>query len=119
MTPLRPVGESSVHPRASELFPPRGENGMVTEKTCSHCGEAKDVSDFARNSRTRDGRSSWCRECVNETKREARRRKAAENLLAEAARLEREAEAVSELRAWSLRATAGALRREAARKAAR
>ena len=32
-------------------------------KTCRHCGVPKTVLDFARNAKTRNGLSSWCREC--------------------------------------------------------
>lgn len=33
------------------------------KKTCTRCGEVKDVYGFAPNAKRVDGRSSWCREC--------------------------------------------------------
>jgi hypothetical protein len=37
--------------------------GEPVEKRCSRCGETKPVGAFYRNSKTRDGRQSWCTEC--------------------------------------------------------
>lgn len=34
-------------------------------KTCTKCGESKPLSEFNKNSRTRDGLRSWCRACVS------------------------------------------------------
>ncbi|MDP8905435.1 MAG: hypothetical protein M3N29_09005 [Chloroflexota bacterium] len=44
-------------------------------KTCRRCGQQKSVLDFAYNARTRDGFSSWCRDCHNERTREWRAQK--------------------------------------------
>ena len=33
--------------------------------TCTACKNAKSPDAFPRNNRTRNGRSSWCRECHN------------------------------------------------------
>lgn len=35
----------------------------MLEKTCRHCGKAKDVGLFPSNPRLRDGIDSWCRAC--------------------------------------------------------
>lgn len=43
---------------------------VVAEKTCTRCGELKSLSDFYRNRRASDGRTSWCKACVLETTRE-------------------------------------------------
>lgn len=37
------------------------ENG---KKTCSKCGEEKNISEFPRDSKSRDGLHSWCKQCV-------------------------------------------------------
>ena len=38
-------------------------------KTCTKCGETKPLGGFHRNRSSADGRVSWCRECVAESKR--------------------------------------------------
>lgn len=46
---------------------------LVEVKFCPHCKQHKPVEDFAlrrKGGRTRQG---WCRDCINETKKEARR----------------------------------------------
>ena len=37
-------------------------------KTCTKCTREKDLDDFAKNARRRDGRSSWCKKCDSERK---------------------------------------------------
>jgi hypothetical protein len=49
-----------------------------TVKTCRKCGETKQVAEFRRNPRCRDGLSSWCSGCHVEATRRYRRRKDAE-----------------------------------------
>jgi hypothetical protein len=44
-------------------------------KICRHCGKRKKSGEFRRNSRMKDGLSSWCSDCH----REATRRWRAEN----------------------------------------
>lgn len=34
-----------------------------TTKTCSRCGNAKELNDFGKNKNTKDGLSYWCRQC--------------------------------------------------------
>jgi hypothetical protein len=41
-------------------------------KTCRKCGEEKPFNEFPRNTRVRDGLSSWCRACHREASRVAR-----------------------------------------------
>ena len=36
---------------------------MPKTKTCTKCGARKPISKFAKNRTTKDGLSSWCREC--------------------------------------------------------
>jgi hypothetical protein len=43
-------------------------------KRCSECGKTGPLDAFPPNSRTRNGLSSWCRECHNEAVREWRER---------------------------------------------
>jgi hypothetical protein len=43
-------------------------------KTCRKCSEAKPHGDFPANSKMRDERSSWCRECHREATRRTRER---------------------------------------------
>lgn len=33
-------------------------------KTCTKCGVEKPLDDYHNNKRTRDGKGSWCKECV-------------------------------------------------------
>jgi len=40
-------------------------------KTCSHCTRELPVSAFARRKRGGEARQAWCRDCINETRREA------------------------------------------------
>ena len=35
-------------------------------KTCSHCKESKDESEFNKSRLTKDGFSRWCKRCKNE-----------------------------------------------------
>ena len=34
-------------------------------KRCAHCGQEKPVTEFYKDSHTRDGLQSWCKECSN------------------------------------------------------
>ena len=34
-------------------------------KHCAHCGQEKPVTEFYRDSHTKDGLQSWCKECSN------------------------------------------------------
>jgi hypothetical protein len=43
-------------------------------KTCRHCHRRQPLADFPRNGHTRDGLSSWCRECHVEATRTWRTR---------------------------------------------
>jgi hypothetical protein len=43
-------------------------------KRCSRCGKTGFLDAFPANSKTRDGRSPWCRECHNAAVREWRER---------------------------------------------
>ena len=43
-------------------------------KRCRHCGQQKPASEFRRNSRCRDGLSSWCSECHRQAVRDWRLR---------------------------------------------
>jgi hypothetical protein len=45
----------------------------MAEKRCSKCGETKPLAEFPPDRRARDGRSSLCRACQNEVKRQYRR----------------------------------------------
>lgn len=40
-------------------------------KTCSHCTRDLPLSAFARRRRDGETRQAWCRDCINETRREA------------------------------------------------
>ena len=42
-------------------------------KACSKCGQRKSLSCFYKNSKSKDGRSSWCKDCANARSREYRR----------------------------------------------
>lgn len=35
-------------------------------KLCGKCNTTKDISDFPKSSKTKDGVQSWCRLCMNE-----------------------------------------------------
>jgi hypothetical protein len=70
---------------------------------------------FPRNARTRDGLSSWCASCHATAQRGYRRKRRVEALLAEAAELERRADAADGWQARSWRSTADAVRRRAER----
>ena len=39
-------------------------NRKLPMKTCTKCKETKDLSDFNKNSATKDGRFAWCRSCA-------------------------------------------------------
>ena len=41
----------------------KDENGNVTHKVCSKCGELKDINEFHAHKRTSDGHRSKCKEC--------------------------------------------------------
>lgn len=34
-------------------------------KTCAHCGQEKPVTEFYKDSHTKDGLQSWCKKCSN------------------------------------------------------
>lgn len=34
------------------------------QKVCSHCGVSKPLSEFHKNSKTKDGHQSWCKSCT-------------------------------------------------------
>ena len=40
-------------------------------KTCSHCTRDLSLSAFARRRRGAETRQAWCRDCINQTRREA------------------------------------------------
>ena len=42
-----------------------------TTKRCSHCTRDMPLSAFARRRRDGETRQAWCRDCINETRREA------------------------------------------------
>lgn len=51
----------------------------MTTKVCRRCGKNKLTSQFAKHARSKDGLQQWCKQCVNERKKEIRRaRKVAE-----------------------------------------
>lgn len=39
---------------------------MEAQKLCPQCGETKQVSDFYRHKRSKDGMAWWCKECQNQ-----------------------------------------------------
>ena len=88
-------------------------------KTCRKCGVEKDPADFRRNRNTADGLSSWCADCHNTAKRDARRRQRVATMLDDAARYARDAASQAGWRAISSRRTAEALRRQASTELAR
>lgn len=47
------------------------DSPMHETKFCPHCREQKPVEDFARRRRGSEDRQGWCRECINESRREA------------------------------------------------
>jgi hypothetical protein len=54
------------------------------QKRCPHCGQwLERETAFPRNPMTRDGLSSWCRDCHREAVREHRARRAARARLLE------------------------------------
>lgn len=44
----------------------------ATRKRCRRCGLVLPAKEFSKESRLRDGLASWCRQCVNERRREWR-----------------------------------------------
>ena len=48
---------------------------VVESKVCTRCGVKKPLISFAPNRRATDGRSSWCRACINAVAAERRHRK--------------------------------------------
>ena len=34
-------------------------------KRCTRCKKEKDIFQFSRNNRAKDGRHSWCKVCIN------------------------------------------------------
>ena len=38
---------------------------LPPSKTCTKCLTPKPLQDFHKNTKTRDGRSSWCKQCAN------------------------------------------------------
>src|SRR3990167_6855308 len=49
-------------------------DGVPVRKTCAKCKEGREVAGFSLDSRKRDGRGSYCRDCHNEVQREWWRR---------------------------------------------
>lgn len=43
-------------------------------KSCTKCGTHKPLDDFHRSSSAKDGKASWCKKCVNSTRRDNRKR---------------------------------------------
>lgn len=41
-------------------------------KHCAHCGKDKSVTEFYKDSHTKDGLQSWCKECSNSRSRNRR-----------------------------------------------
>lgn len=46
--------------------PTAADNQPIATKKCSHCGETKPITEFNKNSKTKDGLKSWCRQCSSE-----------------------------------------------------
>jgi hypothetical protein len=44
----------------------RGKQAMDGEKKCSKCKKVKIIQEFKKDSRYRDGRSSWCKQCLRD-----------------------------------------------------
>lgn len=57
---------STVHPRWDGTGSP-----MYESKFCRRCQQQRPVGDFARRSKDSTARQSWCRDCINTTRREA------------------------------------------------
>ncbi len=38
---------------------------QMDEKECVHCGQVKDLGDFYKNKKAKDGLASWCRVCTD------------------------------------------------------
>lgn len=55
-----------LHPRWDGEHAP-----MYESKFCPHCQQNRPVEDFARLRKDSDTRQSWCRDCINATRREA------------------------------------------------
>jgi hypothetical protein len=47
---------------------------VIEEKTkrCAHCGQEKPITMFYKDSHTKDGLQSWCKQCSNERSNKAR-----------------------------------------------
>jgi len=41
--------------------------------TCYRCRETKPLSDFGNNRNKKNGKHSWCKQCVNQDRNEKRR----------------------------------------------
>lgn len=48
---------------------------IATTKVCPRCGQEKDIEEFHRNKRRKDGRYWCCKTCVSEHKKEYSKRK--------------------------------------------
>jgi hypothetical protein len=80
----------------------------AARKKCCHCRGSKLLSDFPRNSHTRDGLSSWCKDCHYAATREWRNRKREASQDAERERrLERNRRLREQNDAWRARIAAG------------
>lgn len=56
-----------------ELHPRWQATPLVEVKFCPHCKRIKPVEEFALRNRGKTKRQSWCRDCINGTKKEAPR----------------------------------------------
>lgn len=55
--------------------PPKDLYKAIEEKTCPKCKETKPIECFTHSSRSKDGYSTYCRECTAEINRNYRKRK--------------------------------------------
>jgi hypothetical protein len=71
---------------------------------CTRCERIKPSSDFPANSKKRNGRSSWCRDCSNEaagrSRKKAAEREAATRLVESKAETARLNKRLREQRRW-------------------
>ena len=58
-------------------------------KKCVHCGQEKPVTEFYKDSHTRDGLQSWCKQCSNSRNKKTVEKKEKELLEAAQEHLER------------------------------
>lgn len=61
-------------------------------KKCAHCGQVKPVTEFYKDSHTRDGLQSWCKQCSNARGKKSVERAEKELLAAAQEHLERTSE---------------------------